>query len=84
MAIWQDARSRFGKNGPFLFGAFTNADAMFAPVATRFRTYSVDLSHFGDDGTASAYAETLLALAAMAEWTEGAKQEVRARATSPA
>jgi glutathione S-transferase len=84
VAIWQDARSRFGKNGPFLFGAFTNADAMFAPVATRFRTYSVDLSHFGDDGTASAYAETLLALPAMAEWTEGAKQEVRARATSPA
>ena len=84
VAIWQDARSRFGKSGPFLFGAFTNSDAMFAPVATRFRTYSVDLSHFGDDGTASAFAETLLALPAMAEWTEGAKQDVRARAASPA
>jgi glutathione S-transferase len=72
------------KKRPVSVRRLTNADAMFAPVATRFRTYSVDLSHFGDDGTASAYAETLLALPAMAEWTEGAKQEVRARATSPA
>jgi glutathione S-transferase len=57
---------------------------MFVPVATRFRTYGVDLSRFGDDGRAQAYAETLLALPAMAEWTEGAKEEVRARAASPA
>jgi glutathione S-transferase len=78
-AIWHDARSRFGKGGPFLFGGFSNADAMFAPVATRFRTYGVDLSVFGDDGTASAYAEALLALPAMGEWTEGAREEVRAR-----
>jgi glutathione S-transferase len=78
-AIWHDARLRFGKGGPFLFGAFSNADAMFAPVATRFRTYGVDLSRFGDDGAASAYAQALLALPAMAEWTEGAKEEVRAR-----
>jgi glutathione S-transferase len=78
-AIWHDARLRFGKGDPFLFGAFSNADAMFAPVATRFRTYGVDLSRFGDDGAASAYAQALLALPAMAEWTEGAKEEVRAR-----
>jgi glutathione S-transferase len=84
VAIWHDARSRFGKGGQFLFGAFSNADAMFVPVATRFRTYGVDLSRFGDDGRAQAYAETLLALPAMAEWTEGAKEEVRARAASPA
>jgi glutathione S-transferase len=84
VAIWHDARSCFGKGGPFLFGAFSNADAMFVPVATRFRTYGVDLSRFGDDGRAQAYAETLLALPAMAEWTEGAKEEVRARAASPA
>jgi glutathione S-transferase len=77
VAIWHDARGRFGAGGPFLFGAFTNADAMFAPVATRFRTYGVDLSRFGDDGRASAYTTTILAMPEMAEWTEGAKAEVR-------
>lgn len=78
-AIWKDTRARFGQGGPFLFGAFTNADAMYAPVATRFRTYGVDLGRFGDDGTAAAYAEAILALPAMEEWTEGARDEVRQR-----
>jgi glutathione S-transferase len=77
VAIWHDARSRFGMGGPFLFGAFSNADAMFAPVATRFRTYCVDLARFGDDGTAAAYSAAILAHPAMAEWTEGAKEEVK-------
>lgn len=76
-AIWKDTRERFGQGGPFLFGAFSNADAMYAPVATRFRTYGVDLGRFGDDGTGTAYAETILALPAMAEWTRGAAAEVR-------
>jgi glutathione S-transferase len=75
VAIWRDARTRFGKGGPFLFGAFTNADAMYAPVATRFRTYGVDLSRFGDDGTAQAYEDALLSMPEMAEWTAGAVQE---------
>lgn len=79
VAIWHDARSRFGKGGPFLFGAFTNADAMYAPVATRFRTYGVDLGQFGDDGTAQAYADAILAMPEMAEWTAGAVEEVRSR-----
>ena len=39
VAIWKDTRARFSKGGPFLFGGFTCADAMYAPVATRFRTY---------------------------------------------
>jgi glutathione S-transferase len=78
-AIWKDTRARFGDGGPFLFGAFSNADAMYAPVATRFRTYGVDLARFGDDGTGAAYAEAILGLRAMAEWTEGAKDEVRGR-----
>ena len=78
-AIWKDARARFGKGGPFLFGAFSNADAMYAPVATRFRTYGVDLSRFGDDGTAAAYADAILALPAMEDWTEGAQREVKQR-----
>ena len=81
-AIWKDTRARFGQGGPFLFGAFSNADAMYAPVATRFRTYGVDLGRFGDDGTAAAYAEAILALPAMAEWTEGARDEVRQRSVA--
>jgi glutathione S-transferase len=79
VAIWRETRARYGEGGPFLFGAFTNADAMYAPVATRFRTYGVDLAAFGDDGTAAEYAETILALPAMTEWTEGAQAEVKAR-----
>jgi glutathione S-transferase len=75
VAIWKETRARFGKSGVFLFGLFSIADAMYAPVATRFRTYGVDLAEYGDDGTAAAYAATLLALPAMAEWTEGAKAE---------
>ena len=82
VAIWREARAKHGVGGPFLFGAFTNADAMYAPVATRFRTYGVDLAAFGDDGTAASYAETILALPEMAEWTEGAEAEVRARKAS--
>ena len=80
VAIWMDIRARFGKNGPLLFGDFTNADAMYAPVATRFRTYGLDLASFGDDGTAAAYVDSIYALPAMEEWTEGAKAEVKARA----
>ena len=82
VAIWTGARARHGGGGPFLFGAFSNADAMFAPVATRFRTYGVELNAFGDDGSAQAYADTLFALPAMAEWTEGAEGEMKARAAS--
>jgi glutathione S-transferase len=81
-AIWKDTRARFGQGGPFLFGAFTCADAMYAPVATRFRTYGVDLDRFGDNGTGAAYGETILALPAMEEWTQGAKDEVRQRSVA--
>jgi glutathione S-transferase len=79
VAIWRETRTGYGAAGPFLFGAFTNADAMFAPVATRFRTYGVDLRAFGDDGHAAAYADTILALPEMAEWTAGAEAEIKAR-----
>jgi glutathione S-transferase len=77
VTIWKDTRARFGKGGPLLFGAFSNADAMYAPVATRFRTYGVDLASYGDDGSAAAYAAALLALPAMRVWTEGAEAEAR-------
>ena len=78
--LWREARARFGKAGPFLFGAFTNADAMYAPVATRFRTYGVDLSALATTARGATYMEAIFALPAMAEWTEGAAEEVKARA----
>ena len=62
--IWLDCRERYGRRGPFLFGAFTAADAMFAPVVHRFRTYAIEVAP-----QAKAYIETMMALPAFAEWT---------------
>ena len=75
VALWRDCRARFGDGGDFLFGAFSAADAMFAPVVTRLRSYAVDLPAFGDDGAAARYCETMWGLAEMAEWGEGAALE---------
>jgi glutathione S-transferase len=72
---FRDCRSAYGANGPFLFGSFSAADAMYAPVCSRFRTYVPDLTRFGDDGTAAAYNETIFAMPEMAEWAEAAKSE---------
>jgi|tagenome__1003787_1003787.scaffolds.fasta_scaffold20139078_1 glutathione S-transferase len=69
-AIWRDARSRFGAGGPFLFGAFSAADAMYAPVVTRFDTYSIPV-----DPVSRAYMDTILSLAAFREWREAALRE---------
>jgi glutathione S-transferase len=76
VAIWQDCRRRHGSGGPFLAGLFSAADAMYAPVASRFRTYLPDLGPYGDDGTAQAYVEALFALPAMAEWEKGAQERI--------
>jgi glutathione S-transferase len=80
VALWGDCRRRFGASGPLLFGGFTAADAMYAPVATRFRTYLPDLAPYGDDGTAQAYVEAVFALPAMAEWEAGARREAKGSA----
>ncbi|MEC9368537.1 MAG: glutathione S-transferase family protein [Pseudomonadota bacterium] len=77
--IWRLCRRANGKGGPFLFGAFSAADAMYAPVATRFRTYGVDLAALGDDGTAAAYGEAILAMPEMAEWSKDARAELKER-----
>lgn len=69
--IWTDARARFGSAGPFLFGRFTNADAMYAPVATRFRTYGIQL-----DPVCERYVATIMDLPALAEWRDKAAQGV--------
>lgn len=75
-AIWNDCRARFGQPGEFLFGNFSIADAMFAPVASRFRTYAVEL-----DPVCRAYVETIHSLPAMQRWIAeaGAETEVIAR-----
>lgn len=70
VAIWEDCRARFGAGGPFLFGDFGNADAMYAPVVTRFNTYGVAL-----EGLARAYADAILALPPMREWFAAAAAE---------
>ncbi len=68
--MWTDCRTRFGEGGPFLFGAFGAADAMYAPVVSRFRTYEVDVSP-----VARAYMAAVMALPAWAEWYAAALQE---------
>jgi glutathione S-transferase len=78
VAIWRDCRGRFGAGGPYLFGAFTAADAMYAPVASRFRTYISNLGAYGDDGTAAACVAAIFALPAMQDWEAGAKAELAA------
>jgi glutathione S-transferase len=73
--IWKETRSRFGKDGPFLLGRFSVADAMFAPVASRFTSFDVDLRQYGDDGSAESYRATMMALPEMIEWGEAAAAE---------
>lgn len=68
--IWSDCRARHGGQGPFLFGAFSAADAMYAPVVHRFRTYAVDVAP-----ATQAYMATMMALPAFAEWTEAGLAE---------
>jgi glutathione S-transferase len=80
VAIWRDCRAWHGSGGPFLLGRFSAADAMYAPVASRFRTYLPDLSPYGDDGTAQAYVDTVFAMPEIAEWEAGARQEVEMEA----
>lgn len=69
-ALWRDARARFGGGGPFLFGAFSAADAMYAPVATRFDTYSVAVSP-----VSRAYMDAVLGLPAFQAWRAAALRE---------
>jgi len=70
VAIWDGCRARYATGGPFLFGAFSIADAMYAPVALRFQTYAVKT-----EGAAGDYAQTLLALPVMQEWITAAQTE---------
>ena len=69
-ALWETCRTRFGGGGDMLFGRFSCADAMFAPVATRFRTYDVSLPP-----VARAYCDALLALPSVTAWCEAGRRE---------
>lgn len=68
--IWNDCRARFGAGGPWLFGQYTIADAMYAPVVLRFNTYGAAISQ-----TARWYMASVLEDAALQEWLQGAKHE---------
>lgn len=69
-ALWRDCRRRFGESGLFLFGGFTIADAMYAPVVSRFRTYKVDL-----EDEAHRYCDAVWAWPALQEWAAAARNE---------
>jgi glutathione S-transferase len=69
-AMWTDCRTRYGASGPFLFGAFGAADAMYAPVVSRFHTYAVEVS-----AVARAYIDAVMALPAWSEWRAAALKE---------
>lgn len=68
--IWTDCRTRFGKGGPFLFGRFGGADAMYAPVVSRFHTYAVEVGPVAQD-----YMKTMMALPAWVEWRAAGVKE---------
>ena len=68
--IWTECRERYGKSGSFLFGSFGGADAMFAPVVHRFRSYAI-----GVTPPVQAYMEAMMTLPAFQEWTRGGLAE---------
>ncbi|HEY3679095.1 MAG TPA: glutathione S-transferase family protein [Bradyrhizobium sp.] len=68
--IWGECRARHGKSGPFLFGAFGGADAMFAPVVYRFHTYAIEVTPVVAD-----YMKTMMAQPAVQEWTRAGLAE---------
>lgn len=68
--IWSSCRGKYGQGGQFLFGAFSGADAMYAPVVHRFRTYGVKV-----EGAAADYMRAVQAHPAFAAWSAAALQE---------
>jgi glutathione S-transferase len=70
-AMWQDCRARYASRGPWLFGSYSVADAMYAPVVLRFNTYGANVS-----SPAHAYIEQTLADAALGEWLAAAQREL--------
>ena len=71
-ALWADCRARFGTSGPFLFGVFGAADAMYAPVVARLHTYDVDVAP-----ATRMYMDAVRALPAWQQWQAAALKETR-------
>ena len=69
-ALWTDARKRFGSKGDFLFGKFSNADAMFAPIASRLETYNLQV-----EKNAKSYMTVVLNTVAFKAWKIAALKE---------
>ncbi|MFL4980624.1 MAG: glutathione S-transferase family protein [Xanthobacteraceae bacterium] len=69
-AMWGECRARLGAGGPFLFGRFSAADAMYAPVVSRFQTYDVQVGPVSRN-----YMDAVMALPAWAEWRDAAVKE---------
>ncbi|NJK29569.1 MAG: glutathione S-transferase family protein [Acaryochloris sp. SU_5_25] len=70
LSIWQSCRQTYGEAGSWLFGSFSIADAMYAPVASRFVTYGVPLPEIAQE-----YVNTIYAHPGMQEWLQAAQEE---------
>lgn len=68
--IWAETRNRYGAGGPYLFGTFSAADAMYAPVATRFETFQIPVRE-----ATQAYMDAVLAHPALVSWRQAALAE---------
>lgn len=69
-AIWNECREKYGAGGDFLFGHFTNADAMYAPIVSRLTTHAVKV-----DDVSRAYMDAVQALPAMINWSDAGRAE---------
>jgi glutathione S-transferase len=69
-AIWRECRKLHGRGGPFLFGKFSIADAMYAPVASRFETYAIEVAP-----ESRAYMEAIFATGSFRAWKQDAMNE---------
>ncbi|MGD9664331.1 MAG: glutathione S-transferase C-terminal domain-containing protein, partial [Novosphingobium sp.] len=70
LTLWAEARARFGRGGPFLFGTFGAADIFYAPIVSRFLTYGIHVPGF-----AETYMQDIEQLDWMVEWVEAAENE---------
>jgi glutathione S-transferase len=70
LTLWAEARARFGRGGPFLFGTFSAADVIYAPVVSRFRTYGI-----GVPGFAASYMQAMWEHEWMRQWVAAAESE---------
>ena len=68
--IWTDCRSKYGDSGQWLFGEFSVADVMFAPVALRFETYSIPVSD-----KVREYVDAVQGSKSVRQWVQGAREE---------